>query len=215
MRRDSIGEELRILYVAMTRAQEKLILTATDDKIDATLSDIARLPLREERLLSLQDREGYRSYYSFLMAALADHPAMQAFMKERGALPLGDAYQERDAWMQTDVLIRHYDAADLTLADAAGAMAALLRKEQLLGGEAEIALSADAAKVLAEVRTRMTTPYPHPDLEGLFTKTTVTELKQALLEESESAGNGALNLFSIDDVGSSSGDKQNRPHCHL
>lgn len=39
LRNDTIGEELRILYVAMTRAKEKLYLTATIDDGDAFISE--------------------------------------------------------------------------------------------------------------------------------------------------------------------------------
>ena len=184
MRHDIVGEELRILYVAMTRAQEKLILTATDDKIDKTLNTIAPLSVRTQRLLSRQDRESFASYYAFLMAALADHPAMQDFMRSREVLPLGACAKETDERMQADFIIRCFDAADLVLADAAEHTQALLRKEELLSGEVFAALGGTTAALVEEVKTRMNTPYPHAELAGLFTKTTVTELKAALLEES-------------------------------
>ncbi|MBQ9513352.1 MAG: helicase-exonuclease AddAB subunit AddA, partial [Lachnospiraceae bacterium] len=196
MVRDSIGEELRVLYVAMTRAQEKLILTATDAKLEETLAGIATQPLREAKMLSLQDRETFRSYYRFLMAVLADHSAMQEFMKAHGVIPLGDARNDDDPLMQTDFLIRRYDLADLTLVDTAEATTALLRKEQLLSKDAQVALSAETNRIMEEVKTRMTTPYPHPELSGLFTKTTVTELK---------AGFKALDISEPGDAGESAG----------
>lgn len=34
MKEDNLAEELRVLYVALTRAREKLILTAVLDKAD-------------------------------------------------------------------------------------------------------------------------------------------------------------------------------------
>jgi ATP-dependent helicase/nuclease subunit A len=42
---EMLSEELRVLYVAMTRAQEKLIITATQKNAERTLEKIALLPL--------------------------------------------------------------------------------------------------------------------------------------------------------------------------
>ena len=83
LQRDSLGEELRVLYVAMTRAQEKLILTgglkaeraeklkeemekaAVREKDDGTLTEGADT----ERLLPFFRRSGASSYLDWLLPA--------------------------------------------------------------------------------------------------------------------------------------------------
>lgn len=50
LRRDAAGEELRVLYVAMTRAREKLIITGTVKDEDALRKMTPDLPLRETQL---------------------------------------------------------------------------------------------------------------------------------------------------------------------
>lgn len=45
MELDSLGEELRVLYVAMTRAKEKLIMTGTDRSLGKTLEKYSQIPL--------------------------------------------------------------------------------------------------------------------------------------------------------------------------
>ena len=83
LQRDSLGEELRVLYVAMTRAQEKLILTgglkaeraeklkeemekaAVREKDDGTLAEGADT----ERLLPFFRRSGSSSYLDWLLPA--------------------------------------------------------------------------------------------------------------------------------------------------
>ncbi|MDD3253257.1 MAG: helicase-exonuclease AddAB subunit AddA [Lachnospiraceae bacterium] len=45
MELDNLGEELRVLYVAMTRAKEKLILTGTDRYLAKTFEKYAQVPL--------------------------------------------------------------------------------------------------------------------------------------------------------------------------
>lgn len=45
MELDNLGEELRVLYVAMTRAKEKLIMTGTDRYLSRSLEKYAQIPL--------------------------------------------------------------------------------------------------------------------------------------------------------------------------
>lgn len=53
IREESVSEELRVLYVAMTRARDRLIMTYAAAKLDDRLSDIAlRLDLSEHTLLA-------------------------------------------------------------------------------------------------------------------------------------------------------------------
>ena len=62
--RESLGEELRVLYVAMTRAEEKLILTGVC-KNEEDL--IKKFPVRER--LSLEDIRGGSSYLAWILMA--------------------------------------------------------------------------------------------------------------------------------------------------
>ena len=62
--RESLGEELRVLYVAMTRAEEKLILTR-DCKNEEDL--IKKFPVQEP--LSLEDIRGANSYLAWICMA--------------------------------------------------------------------------------------------------------------------------------------------------
>lgn len=50
MELESMGEELRVLYVAMTRAKEKLILTATDKSLDGKMEKWDHIPLVNRQL---------------------------------------------------------------------------------------------------------------------------------------------------------------------
>ena len=50
---ESLGEELRVLYVALTRAKEKLILSGTIGALHPELGELSALRDSEEPLLSL------------------------------------------------------------------------------------------------------------------------------------------------------------------
>lgn len=53
IQRESISEELRVMYVAMTRARDRLIMTYADKKLGDKLQDIAmRLDMTDRKLLS-------------------------------------------------------------------------------------------------------------------------------------------------------------------
>lgn len=55
MQRESLSEELRVLYVAMTRARDRLIMTYADKKLADKLQDIAmRLDMTDRSLLAAE-----------------------------------------------------------------------------------------------------------------------------------------------------------------
>ena len=55
IRREGVSEELRVLYVAMTRARDRLIMTYADKKLGDKLQNIAmRLDMTDRRLLSAE-----------------------------------------------------------------------------------------------------------------------------------------------------------------
>ena len=62
--RESLGEELRVLYVAMTRAEEKLILTGVCKNEEDLMK---KFPVQER--LSLEDIRGASSYLAWILIA--------------------------------------------------------------------------------------------------------------------------------------------------
>lgn len=132
---DGRGEDLRVLYVALTRAKEKLILVGHGDVASTNLY-------------------GYGAY-SLLKA--------KSFMEL--VLPIA---KEEEALFH----IRNYSPEDLTLEDVTEKIEATVLKMELDAGIA--------------VKVWEPYAYPHKSLEGLYTKTTVSELKKAAyLEEEE------------------------------
>ena len=68
---ESLGEELRVLYVALTRAKEKLILTGTVKKIEDYQAVQAEARDWQEEKLPYGMREGARCYWDWIFPALA------------------------------------------------------------------------------------------------------------------------------------------------
>ncbi len=72
---ENLGEELRVLYVALTRAKEKLILTGGMKDAAEALETIRETALakgaqREEKTLSYLEREGASGYLDWILPAL-------------------------------------------------------------------------------------------------------------------------------------------------
>lgn len=189
IRRDSIGEELRVLYVAMTRAKEKLIMTGYSKDYEATQSRremrvMAAAGAAPTGRLPVSMIESSRNYYDLVMNALM----MNEELKE--AIP---------------VLIRSVSADDLEISMAVD-QDGLLNKKMTLGTIEQKVMS-DGIRALPDSRLagdlekRFSWRYPHESLKGLITKTTVTEIKkhydEALWDEDRAAAaaSDGLNIY--------------------
>lgn len=141
MKLDNLAEELRVLYVAMTRAKEKLILTGVVDDVEKTLAEA-------------QSSKGHMSYIrlsratSFLDCLLPVFPQITGMTQE-----------------------------DMAVEELHESFSRLDRKRRLDLSDGE----ADGSK-LSSLSERFAYVYPHGNLAGLYTKTTVSELKKAAME---------------------------------
>ena len=68
LKAENLGEELRVLYVAMTRAKEKLILTAAPDSAEKLLAPL--YGEAEERPASMQEIRSANSYLDWILLAM-------------------------------------------------------------------------------------------------------------------------------------------------
>ena len=85
MKEDTRGEDLRVLYVALTRAKEKLILTAYQgEKLDKKLSDRLYLTMENAQKLPFSVVMGSACYFDMILSALMRHRDMESLLEERG-----------------------------------------------------------------------------------------------------------------------------------
>ncbi len=87
IRREAVSEELRILYVALTRAKEKLILTAASGQLTSLLKKWGRLAAMER----LPDYAvgAVRTPLAWLLAPLLRHPAAECLREAaQAAIPM-------------------------------------------------------------------------------------------------------------------------------
>lgn len=189
MRLDNIAEELRILYVALTRAKEKLILTGTVDKPIEKIGALSYLSTHQERLLPYSVISSAGSYMDFILAACMRHEAVQEILRENG-LDGGTAKAEGT---DAPIAVRIIGTEDLVVQEVEEQVDFEGKKEQLelfsvklekYFGEQEkteglcreFGLDEELYRRLEE---RFSFVYPYESLAALYTKTTVSELKKA------------------------------------
>lgn len=78
IREESLGEELRVLYVAMTRAEEKLILMGTVKSLEGAVRGWSREQENESLHLTYSTLTGAASYLDWIMPALLRHRTGEA-----------------------------------------------------------------------------------------------------------------------------------------
>ncbi len=191
---DMRAEELRVLYVAMTRAKEKLIMTASvKETLNASLEKKAEalLPIQEEKnpivpVARLQEQDSFLDV--ILLATCRNRcfdEVWQAFGKPVNThTPIyEDDFALRVQLCQVEDIITKQLEEDTDR---------LARQEKLrLAGE-PAGLSFADTEFMTRVSEKFAWQYPYANLADLYTKTTVSEMKKKAMEEETE---GAASLF--------------------
>ncbi len=154
---DSLGEELRVLYVAMTRAKEKLFMTAVVDDIEKQkqiyeqkralfahmqgkeAGEPEGISARKKSVIPFSALAGAGSYLDFVLPCL---PSVNFIAPEE------NFFENVEEILQVDAL------------------------------RDELALSGPDKNIMTELSLKMNRTYPYQHLEKLYVKTTVSELKK-------------------------------------
>jgi ATP-dependent helicase/nuclease subunit A len=92
---ENLGEELRILYVAMTRAKEKLILTGTVSDFDKAVAAGQMILERENTELTYSDLSSATCYLDWVLPAILHHPDAKHWR--------GDAEKKPEEGVEQDI----------------------------------------------------------------------------------------------------------------
>lgn len=200
IRTDSLGEELRVLYVAMTRAKEKLIMTSY-------VRNYATASQKWTGEVRGCEGEGHLP-----VSVIASASAYMDLIAEAVAADCGGLFSDgngRSAAVSvpTDypLGIRVVHVSDLQLSKLDDQIGLSERKEELIQSE-EMPLSDLPDPELAfALEKKFSSRYAHENLRDLYTKTTVTELKEAetadvYLQEEEAAAETDVRMFAGDET---------------
>ncbi|MBR4082723.1 MAG: helicase-exonuclease AddAB subunit AddA [Lachnospiraceae bacterium] len=150
LKEETLAEELRVLYVALTRAKEKLILTATLE--EANISWEQRNVKGIQRM-SFADFLSAGSLLDFLLPTLQEEDIQVSFYRQEDLM--AEELSEQLQMAGSKVALEKGEEADATWKE---------RLESIFSYQ-----------------------YPHENLQSLYTKTTVSELKIAAMADKDEA----------------------------
>ncbi|MEI7028191.1 helicase-exonuclease AddAB subunit AddA [Paenibacillus sp. y28] len=177
MRLELLAEEMRVLYVALTRAKEKLILLGAVKGLDKKLAGWGRSLAAQSWALPAFDLVKAQCYMDWIAPVVLRHPA-GAELRQRAALELRlppDMADDPSRWHVSAVPAAILSG--LALAEAAAGPEAQPDAFRLeaLRNRLPVASTGEYAEA---VQRQLGWIYPHQEATGLLSKTTVTELKR-------------------------------------
>ncbi len=184
------GEELRVLYVAMTRAKEKLIMTGAMSNIPKKLYEMTQLCDYDEQMLMYNTRKSARNYLSWVTNALARNKAMTEIY-DKYSVDNESKEKECDKKLQSNVLNPFFESQANIKVSVYGL--ADLKQDEMEKQIEELQVQEELRKYLAadkvdeavknKVRERLNWDYNYKDELTLHTKVSVSEVKIAALNE--------------------------------
>lgn len=155
---DSLAEELRVLYVALTRAKEKLIITGTVNNIERKLEGMRMVSKRKEAALPFYMLSKAVTYWDWILPALE---------RKTTTIPV-QVYQITPEMLVND--------------NMTGAVAERLEKEYLINWDSSHVYD---EKMLEKLKEEFSYIYPHNNTKAQKLKFTVSELKKRAYMEEE------------------------------
>ena len=181
IQRETMAEEMRILYVAMTRAQEKLILTGTlnitrtgKDALEQLRENCLKYAQTEDTVFPKEAILGAKCYLDWIALALMRHPDGAVLFDDADEIAHRPPTNEKARF---DLRLSHEDVSvpqDLSEEREDNVLSAVRADEPLPAGK-------DADRVAAVLGW----VYDLRGTEQIHAKTSVTELKRQQAAEEE------------------------------
>ncbi len=146
------SEELRVLYVALTRPKEKLVILASAPDWSKELSRIAA-NVRDDMLIDPFTVIGFSSYAKCILSALIRHPDAHALRNAAGVS--SSIAIKCDTLLETKIISDKFE-----------------EKEKA----AEVMCEKANPDTVAEIRERLNYVYPYASLEGVVAKRIASKL---------------------------------------
>ncbi|MEW9701592.1 helicase-exonuclease AddAB subunit AddA [Paenibacillus sp. SI8] len=175
MKLELLAEEMRVLYVALTRAREKLYLLGTVKSLDKQLRQWGRHLSRTEWYLPDFELAKAKSYLDWVGPAVLRHPDAAPWRERLGiseASPEVKLLHDASEWKLTVITPESLQTAESEeqeqLLPDEGRMEAIRRIQPMT-------VSGNWGSWLQE---QLSWSYAYPDAHKLFAKTTVSEMKR-------------------------------------
>ncbi|MCJ7840387.1 helicase-exonuclease AddAB subunit AddA [Lederbergia sp. NSJ-179] len=174
-----LAEEMRVLYVAMTRAKEKLYLVGSVKNFEKEVKKWARVSQTPNWLLRDHDRAAATSYLDWIGMALARHEEGMNFLRDIEGMPNPTPIQHPSLWKIE--VVSQQELAEELVAEEPMDEDWLTRVQR---GET-IPISSPKKE---EVYKRLRWKYPYTLATSKMSKQSVTELKRLFEIKDEASG---------------------------
>lgn len=178
---ENLGEELRVLYVALTRAKEKLILTASADKLEEKLKKWKQQAIVPSRRLSFTTLSGASCYLDWIMPAILRHRSGTELLHRYGldgvdtGLGMSTAGETDTVGVGAELSVRIVLPGEIVMEEAARQLEGMYTKEELLNWDPEEICDREAKE---QISSRLEAVYPYERNAQIHTAVTVSELKK-------------------------------------
>ena len=178
--REMLAEELRILYVAMTRAKEKLILTAGIADLEKRMLSLGILQYRQETKLPYYSLVQGKTFLDWILPALCRNKCCENLLEEyRMPVNFGhELYQKA-----LPVVVKRCMFEDLMFAEAEAEFQEYFTREMLSKWNTNMTYDEGMKEQIEE---QFGYVYSYQKEQSIKQKLSVSELKKRLYEETES-----------------------------
>ncbi len=176
---ENMGEELRVLYVAMTRAKEKLILTSTVSNLENVVLKCQRISKREQTKLPYETLSRAARYLDWVLPALARHPAFLWLYYNYGVTEEVSGGPDTD---QVPISIQVVTPMELLASQVEKQVQQQIDREVLKRWDTSIVYEKN---IRSQLERRFSFQYPYEYLKNIPVKVSVSELKRQSLPQEE------------------------------
>ncbi|TLS37877.1 helicase-exonuclease AddAB subunit AddA [Pseudalkalibacillus caeni] len=171
MKMELIAEEMRVLYVALTRSREKLYLVGTVNDFEKEVQKWLESAGEEKWILPDYERAKSKSYLDWIGPSLIRHRDLKP-LRERYSVPetiVEDIYQHPSTWKFEQFEAGEFSQIEGEAEKQEEAILSLIRNQEPVhvSGEWE-----------EQINRQLKWQYPHSSAVSRMSKQTVTEIKR-------------------------------------
>ncbi|MGL4624807.1 MAG: helicase-exonuclease AddAB subunit AddA [Culicoidibacterales bacterium] len=159
-----LAEELRILYVALTRAKEKLILVAQGKEREKLLERGSVVLSQGQQLLSQEVRQSAKSYFDWIWQAVIRHQSLSPFQSQFPVAPT--LITQAPLALQVNYYEESFSQTIESRRDTAH-FAEAIQQARLLDGE-----------LVPLVEKSLSFSYPNPEATRHYAQVSISDLKR-------------------------------------
>lgn len=179
---ENLAEELRILYVAMTRAKEKLILVGGLKKLEDKLSKWSNVLTREEKQLLYYQISSASTYFDWIIPATMRHRGFSSLLEECN---IRDNQNHHLYHSDARMVIKKQKLGTFIDNESAIQTFKNMNKDELLNWDNTAVYNEELRR---EIEEAMEYVYPYEIEANIKAKLTVSELKRLGQSELEDYG---------------------------